>query len=88
MQLLHPTPNNPDDGEFTVGPALFGPDLGAEISAVSGELYVLPGEEGGTALMGNGCEVFSEQDAEQSREKVVMMTRGGCLFIQKVSHSE
>lgn len=89
VEVLHP--KLPDiEWLFEVGPALFGPDLGNDIADLSGELHVLaaPGGdnrtmEGGT--MGDGCQVFSEEEMEQSANKIVMVTRGGCLFIQKVN---
>lgn len=79
LQILHPVLPK-DKADFEVGPALFGPDLGASISDLSGELYVLPG----VGEVGDGCQVFSEKAVALSRDKVVMMARGGCLFIQKV----
>ena len=69
--------------EFEVGPALFGPNLGTDIAGLSGELYVLPGVEG-SGNMGDGCQMFSEENAGQSHDKIVMMARGGCLFVNKV----
>ncbi len=82
---------------FEVGPALFGPEIGVGIADLAGQLYMLPGEEGegegqgqegggpwGEARMGDGCQGFSEEAAKESKEKVVVMARGGCLFIQKV----
>lgn len=77
---------------FTVGPALFGPDLGTDIADLAGELYVLPGSGGGSSDqsrrerdVGNGCESFSEEQGTLGKDKVVMMKRGGCLFAQKVT---
>ena len=88
MEILYPLEQNKDTKMvFTVGPALFGPDLGTDIADVSGELYILPGEAqegGGATEVGKGCGEFSETDADQSKGKIVLIARGGCLFIDKV----
>ena len=67
---------------FEAGPALFGPALGIDIASVTGELHVLSGSSG--SRIGTGCNVFADEDAKRSGDKIVMMERGGCLFIQKV----
>lgn len=81
VQILRPTP---PEGKalFEVGPALFGPVLGVDMIHVSAELDVKVGKEG--SVMSDGCQVFSEEEAAQSKGKVVMVMRGGCLFVQKV----
>jgi len=82
VKLVHPILPK-EMSEFEVGPALFGPNLGTDVANVTGELYVLPGRTEGD-LMGNGCQAFSEEHAAKSVGKVVMVIRGGCLFVQKV----
>ena len=81
VQILVPTP--PKGKAFEVGPALFGPVLGVDMMHVTAELDVKFDKDG--SGMGNGCQVFSEEEAAQSKGKVVMVMRGGCLFVQKVS---
>lgn len=82
VQVLQPA--SEITSEFRVGPALFGPDLGEGIADLSGELHVIAGQEGVVTEIGDGCKVFSEEDTVQSLDRVVMMARGGCLFVQKV----
>lgn len=82
--MLYPLPDG-DKAEFEVGPALFGPDLGVDISDLSGELYLMPGEGD---KVGDGCQAISDEVAVQCQDKVVMVARGGCLFIQKVRGEE
>ncbi len=95
MQVSYPLDFSWTGTEFKVGPALFGPDIGSTISDLSGDLYVLPGEgegggegEEGGAWIGNGCQIVPKEEAEQCVEKIVMVSRGGCLFIQKVRNKE
>jgi len=71
---------------FEAGPALFGPTLGSDIAGVTAELHMLSGSSG--LRMGTGCDVFSEEDSMRSANKVVMLVRGGCLFVQKVRNRE
>ena len=70
------------DSDFEVGPALFGPDIGENEFQVSAEL-VEPKPY-------NGCSAFSGDDGddyagEDLKGKIFLITRGGCLFVQKVS---
>ena len=82
VQIVYPPLPNSVKSVFEVGPAIFGPDLGVDISDLSGELFVLPGEQ--ETEVGDGCQVVSEELHAQCLKKVVMVSRGGCLFIQKV----
>ena len=65
------------DADFEVGPALFGPNLGENEFQVSAEL-VEPEPF-------NGCSTYSDELEEMIKGKIFLVTRGGCLFIQKVS---
>ena len=73
------------DSDFEVGPALFGPDIGENEFQVSAEL-VEPKPY-------NGCSAFSGDDGgddddyagKDLKGKIFLITRGGCLFVQKVS---
>ena len=69
------------DSDFEVGPALFGPDLGENEFQVSAEL-VEPKPY-------NGCSAYSSDGddnvGEDLKGKIFLTTRGGCLFVQKVS---
>ena len=81
VKIVNPIPE--DQPTFEAGPALFGPSLGKDIADITGELHVLSGMDG--SGMGTGCDMFSEEELVNSEEKIVMMARGGCLFIQKVN---
>ena len=70
------------DSDFEVGPALFGPDLGENEFQVSAELVELEPY--------NGCSAYFSDDADNNmgedlKGKIFLITRGGCLFVQKVS---
>ena len=72
------------DSDFEVGPALFGPNIGENEFQVSAEL-VEPKPY-------NGCSAFSSDDGdnddsagEDLKGKIFLITRGGCLFVQKVN---
>ncbi len=72
-------PATEENSEFEAGPALFGPALGKDIASVFAELFILPDQEG--YGVGTGCEPLTDIDLEG---RIVMVVRGGCLFVQKV----
>ena len=75
VRVLKPKVNE-DEREFIVGPALFGPDLGDkefQVGAVLVEVEPL-----------DGCLIYPEETADKMKGKIVLMKRGGCLFVQKV----
>ena len=65
------------DADFEVGPALFGPDLGENEFQVSAEL-VEPKPL-------DGCSAYSDEETEELKGKIFLITRGSCLFVQKVN---
>ena len=67
---------------FATGPALFGPILGVDMVHVSAELEVVWLKD--ESLVGDGCQIYDEEKMAQVEGKVVMVMRGGCLFVQKV----
>ena len=76
MRILRPEV----DTDIEVGPALFGPDLGDNEFQVSAEL-VEPKQL-------NGCSAYSDEEGEELKGKIFLVTRGGCLFVQKVRRGE
>ena len=69
------------DSDFEVGPALFGPDIGENEFQVSAEL-VEPKPD-------DGCSTYyvddNDSDDNDLTGKIFLVTRGNCLFVQKVS---
>ena len=60
-----------------MGPALFGPDLGENEFQVAAELAQVSPQD--------GCVLFPGDEPFKGR--IVLMMRGGCLFVQKVRQS-
>lgn len=83
VRILSPT-NLKERGikhEFVVGPALFGPVLGVRQLQLGGSLVrVGPHSE----ELGNGCSEYSHEEAEEIKGKILLVMRGGCMFILKV----
>jgi hypothetical protein len=71
------------DSDFEVGPALFGPDIGENEFQVSAELVEAKPYDGCSAFSGDDGDEYS--NAEDLKGKIFLITRGGCLFVQKVS---
>ena len=68
--------------QFVVGPAIFGPDLGANEFQVAAELTQVEPKDG--TLVDNGCSVYDAEQAMIIKGKTLLTYRGGCLFVQKV----
>ena len=67
--------------EFTVGPAMFGPELGVGEFQVGGELVEMKPIGG---VLDNGCSEYDPQEARDIMGKILLINRGGCLFVLKV----
>lgn len=67
-----------DGDEILVGPALFGPDLGENEFQVAAELAQVSPQD--------GCVLFPGDEPFKGR--IVLMMRGGCLFVQKVRNAQ
>ncbi len=67
--------------EFTVGPAMFGPELGAKDFQVGAGLVEMSLVEG---QLDNGCSEYSPEQAEDIKGNIILVNRGGCLFVHKV----
>ena len=78
VRILRPEVEN----EFEVGPALFGPDIGKNEFQVSAELVEPKPYNGCSAYSSDGD---SSEAGEDLKGKIFLITRGGCLFVQKVS---
>ena len=69
--------------EFQVGPAMFGPNLGENQFQVSAQLLEV--EPGSPDLeYDNGCSGYSDELASDIKGKILLVNRGGCLFVAKV----
>ena len=75
------------DSDFEVGPALFGPDIGENEFQVSAELVEPKPYDGCSAFSGNDGGDNDDYTGKDLKGKIFLITRGGCLFVQKVSQS-
>lgn len=68
-----------EKNEFVVGPAMFGPHLGGNNEFHISAALTEPEPQNGCNQFSNGADITG---------KIVLLTRGGCLFVQKVRNAE
>ena len=69
--------------EFQVGPAMFGPNLGENQFQVSAQLVEVDPQSPGLEY-DDGCSGYSDELANDFKGKILLVNRGGCLFVAKV----
>ncbi|CAG8720639.1 7722_t:CDS:10, partial [Acaulospora morrowiae] len=68
-----------DYSDYTGAIAAFGPKITEELQ-VSNLVQILP--------LSNGCEPYSSDDENIIRDNILLINRGGCTFVDKITHAQ
>lgn len=73
--------------KFEVGPAMFGPNLGTSQFQVADKLVQMEPNSPDSEF-DNGCSEYTAEQAELIKGRILLVNRGGCIFVTKVKNAQ